>query len=161
MSDQQQQRQRQARQRQPRRQHTEYLEEITAPGVDATSLPPPVSNLLADDYPLANIKRSDREYFRLLSENVSIYTRELFPPSESAMQGLIGAALYEDPSYQMRSLPEQTRVEIETALMDSFARSSRGLDGWQQDKLGESIKTNRVEDNRQPDSAGVLGGLFQ
>lgn len=142
------------------RQQRELLEELVDHDID-DGVPTPVADLLTRDYPLSNIDRTDREYFRLLSENIAIYVRETYPPDDSLVQGDLGAALLEDPEYGLQSMPEQTLNEIETLLMTTFARSSRGIDGWQQDKLSESIDTQRIEDQRQPEEDGVLGGLFE
>jgi len=72
-----------------------------------------------------------------------------------------GACLLEDPDYQTRALTESQRNQIETLLMSHFARASRGVDGWQQDKLNESVQTKRVEDNRrEQQQGGLIGGLF-
>jgi len=138
----------------------QFLQDIIEDDVDGT-LATPVRNLLAKDYPLANIRRSDREYFRLLSENVAHYVQEQFPPKESIMQGELGTALMRDEDYRIAALSQEQRNEIETLLMASFARTSRGEGGWQQDKMTESIQTRRVEDDRQPESGdGLIGGLF-
>ena len=67
----------------------------------------------------------------------------------------------EDPDFDRRSLTDDQRLRLQTALLDHFTRSSRGLGGWQQDKLSETINTNRVEDNREKnESKGGLTGLF-
>lgn len=139
----------------------EMLDDLVETGID-DQLPTPLVNLLSKDYPLANIRRSDREYFRLLSENVAMYVKEQYPPENSLLQGDLGAALLEDPEYQFNSLNRRTRNEIETLLMTAFARTSRGEDGWQQEKLSENIQTKRVEDNRIPDDdGGFVSGLFE
>lgn len=138
----------------------QFLQDIIEDDVDGT-LATPVRNLLAKDYPLANISRQDREYFRLLGENVAHYVQEQFPPRESIFQGELGSALMEDRDYRVNALTQEQRNEIETLLMASFARTSRGEGGWQQDKMTESIQTRRVEDDRQPESDSVLGGLFE
>jgi len=53
-------------------------------------------------------------------------------------------------------------VRLQTVLLDHYARSSRGVGGWQQDKLSETINTSRVEDTReQEDNPTIFGGLFQ
>jgi len=137
----------------------QFLSSIIEDDIDG-DLMLPVQNLLAKDYPLANIRRSDREYFRLLSENVAHYVTEQFPPKGSVVQGELGAALLEDPEYDTTALSQEQRNEIETLLMASFARTSRGEGGWQQDKMTESIQTRRVEDDRQPEQDGLIGGLF-
>jgi hypothetical protein len=78
------------------------------------------------------------------------------------MTGVVGQALLEDPSYDGRSLSRQERVRLQTVLLDHYARSSRGVGGWQQDKLSETINTSRVEDAReQDDNPTIFGGLFQ
>lgn len=139
----------------------EFLEDIVETGIN-DELPTPVRNLLAKDFPLANIRRADREYFRLLSENIALYVAEQFPPEDSLVQGDLGAALLEDPEYRTEALSDRHKNEIETLLMTSFARTSRGEGGWQQDKLAENIQTRRVEDNRVPeDDSSFIGGLFQ
>jgi len=139
----------------------EYVERLTDAGIDDETLPKPIADLLDRDFPLSNIKGSDREYFRLKAENIRIYTEELFPPRDSIFQGLTGAALMEDPEFDREALSDDQRLRLQTALLDHFTRSSRGLGGWQQDKLSETINTNRVEDNRtEEDSKGGLTGLF-
>jgi hypothetical protein len=139
---------------------SEYLDEILGSDV-GNGLAKPLRDLVGDDFPMANMRRSDREYFRLLSENVSLYTKEQFPPQESLIQGDVGACLMEEPDYDTHALDEGQRNRIETLLMGHFARASRGVDGWQQDKLNESLQTKRVEDNRSPqEESGLIGGLF-
>jgi len=145
----------------PQNARPEYVERLTEAGLADETLPKPIADLLDRDFPLSNIERSDREYFRLKAENIRIYTSELFPPRESIFQGLTGAALMEDPEFDRACLTDDQRLRLQTALLDHFTRSSRGLGGWQQDKLSETINTNRVEDNRtEEDSKGGLTGLF-
>jgi hypothetical protein len=139
----------------------EYIRDLLQTEVD-TDMPQEVSDLLKNDYPLANMSSADREYFRLLGDNIGIFAKERFPPDESIMQGSLGAALYDDPEFQINSMDHKQRVRIETALMDHFARTSRAVSGWQQDKFSESIQTNRVEDNRgqsDDNSRGILDNL--
>jgi hypothetical protein len=137
----------------------EYVDHIVEPGVE-DSLPTPVRNLLSKDFPLSNIDRADREYIRLLAENIVLYSREMYPPKESEIQGDRGAALLEDPDYNRHALSERKLNEIESTLIASFARSSRGMGGWQQDKFSESIQTQRLEKDEQEDSGGLMGGIF-
>jgi hypothetical protein len=140
---------------------TAYAESILNVGVN-DQVPEAIQNLLARDYPLANIDGDDREYFRLLSENIRLYIEEEFPPEESLVQGDLGAALLEDPSYSHQALTPTKKTRYETILMDSYARSSRGVSGWQQEQFSKSTNVRRVEDNRggAGDSSGFLGELF-
>jgi hypothetical protein len=142
----------------------EFLSDLMQNDVDDHRMFREVGDLLGQDYPLANLTSGDREYFRLLAENVALYIKEQHPHRESWAQGGLGAALYDDEEFGEEHLDPSEVVQIETALMDHFARSSRGVNGWQQDKLTESIQTNRVEDNREngagDDSSGGLFGWF-
>jgi len=133
----------------------QYIEGILDTGVDDRELKQEIEDLLADDYALGNLTSAAREYFRLLAENIAIFIRETYPPTGSWANGDLGAALYDDPSYQTKPMETKARIRIETSLMDHFARSSRGVDGWQQDKLSESIETNRIEDTRTDDEDGI------
>jgi len=139
---------------------SEYIDEIVEPGVD-DKLPAPVKNLLSKDFPLSKIDRSDREYIRLLAENIVLYTREMYPPDRSLIQGDTGAALLEDPDYNRYALSERKRNEIESVLIATFARTSRGEGGWQQDKFSENIQTQRREDETADEEGGsLIGGFF-
>jgi hypothetical protein len=139
----------------------EFLADVVESGIDER-LPQPALNLLSKDFPLSNIRREDREYFRLLSENVAHYVKEQFPPEESLVQGDVGAALLGEPASHTQALTTQQRNELETLLMTAFARTSRGEQGWQQDKLTENIQTRRVEDARgeSGDDGGFLSEVF-
>lgn len=140
----------------------EYFEDVVESGVAEKDIPIPIRNLLSKDFPLSKIDSADREYLRLLAKNVYHYARETRPPEESLLQGDVGAALLEDPDYQMQAIPETTKAEIESSPLTFFARVSRGQKGWQQDKLNEGIQTQRLEDERNEDDGdgGVLGGIF-
>lgn len=152
-------------QRQPRPQSApgvspDHAEQMLEPGVDE-SLPQPVQNLLSKDYALANINRGDRKYFRLLSDNIALYLQEEFPPRGSLVQGDLGAALLEEPGYDVHELTPRKQTEFESVLMDSFARTSRGVGGWQQEQFSKRTNVRRVEDGRQEsEDSGFIGGLF-
>lgn len=144
----------------------EYIEEIVGTSTDDAQHPREISDLLSQDYPLANMTSADRTFFRLKSDNVRLFTAERYPPEESVVQGEIGAALLDDPSFDKTSLDNQSQNRIETALMEHFSRTSRAVGGWQQDKFTENITTNRVEDNRSradedQSSSGGVTGLFK
>ena len=132
----------------------EYIRDLLSTDVneDQHPLPNSISDLLSQDYPLANLTSADRKYFRLMSANIKIFATERYPAEKSYQQGVLGAALMDDPDFSREPLPGVTRTKIESALMDHFARTSRGVSGWQQDKFSESIQTNRVEDNRNESS---------
>lgn len=144
----------------------EYISEIISTSTAGTEHPQEIADLLSQDYPLANMNSADRKFFRLKADNVKLFASERFPPEESFVQGALGAALLDDPSYDKKALTNEAENRIETALMEHFSRTSRAVGGWQQDKFTENITTNRVEDNRgkpdeRQDSGGRLSGLFK
>jgi len=118
--------------------------------------------LLSRDYALANLSSADREHFRYKADNIALYAEERLPDTDSWFTGMTGYALTNDPDFQADDVTELAEVNREIALMSHFARSSRSVDGWQQDKFGESIQTQRVEDNRQQeeDKGGIFRGML-
>jgi hypothetical protein len=139
-----------------------YARDILDTDADGERMAAPMRNLLSKDYPLANIERQDREYFRLLAENIAIYVEEEFPPEDSLVQGQLGQMLLEDASFESSALTPREKTEYQTILMASSARTSRGLGGWQQEEFSKSTNVRRVEDNRGQDpGTGLIGGLFQ
>lgn len=144
----------------------EYIDNIIETTTDDSEHPKEIADLLSGNYALANMNSADRKYFRLLADNIKIFAEERYPPADSYMQGALGAALLDDPEYDREALTTAQKNRIETALMEMFARSSRSVGGWQQDKFSESIQTNRVEDNRdssrsEPESSGGITGFFK
>ena len=143
------------------RMRPEYVDAIVDSDLQDDTLPEAILDLLNKDFPLSNIRSGDREYFRILADNIKMYTKELYAPEESRMTGTVGQALLEDPSSRIKSLSRQERVRIETVLMDHFARSSRGVRGWQQDKLSETINTRGLKTTvKKTVKAPYLGGYF-
>jgi hypothetical protein len=137
-------------QSEPREPSRQYIRDLLQTDVNDTAdpLPKSVNDLLTQDYPLANLTSADRKFFRLMADNIKIFAREQYPAQDSFQQGALGATLMDDPTMEIEPLSDISRTKIESALLDHFARTSRGVGGWQQDKFSESIQTNRVEDNR-------------
>jgi len=137
----------------------EMVQTIIETGITTDQLPEEVENLLAKDLPLTNIDKGDREYIRLLAENIALYAKEKRPPAESNVVGDVGAALLEEPDYANAPFSEKQLNNIESSLITLFTRASRGKGGWQQDKLSEEIETRRVEDNRAEEESRFEGWL--
>jgi hypothetical protein len=138
----------------------EYINDLLRTNIDDDDDPLPNSmmDMLANDYPLANLTSADRKFFRLMAENIKIFSKERYPSQKSFQRGALGAALMDDPQFEREPLSDISSTKIESALLDHFARTSRGVSGWQQDKFSESIQTNRVEDNRgaNEDNSGSM-----
>lgn len=159
----QQQQQQQQQQAQPGigpSQKDEVIEQLTDTGINRPAAES-VADLLSEDYVLSNIKNADREYARLLSKNIVHYVRCQHPPLDSHMQGVARMAMTADMTDGKTGLTREQQTQLESVLLGMFFRVSRSIDGWQQDKLTESIQTRRLEDSRQPeDGEGPLGGIF-
>jgi hypothetical protein len=144
---------------QPTNLNREYVSDILEADVSDGRLPTELADMLDQDYPLANLTSADRKFFRLMSENIEFYAEERYPREDSIHAGVLGAALTD--SYDVvEAIPNVGKSRNETALLDHYARTSRAVDGWQQDKFGETIQTNRVEDNRGEETdKGIRGWL--
>jgi len=131
----------------------EYLVEngIESPVADA------VTDLLDREFALGNISNEDRRYARLMAENVVLLLEEQYPPTDSQLQGSKRAAYLNDVTEQSTAIGESTKTQLRTLLLAAFFRTSRSVDGWQQDKLSESITTQRREDlNTDEDDSGLF-----
>jgi len=135
----------------------EYVNDLLRTEVGVVS--DEMRELLSRDYALANLSTADRQHFRYKADNIALYAEERLPDQDSYFRGDTGKALTNDPDFTPDSEQELADVNREIALMGHFARSSRSVDGWQQDKFGESIQTQRVEDNREREEERV--GLFR
>lgn len=138
----------------------EMVSTIIETGVTTEELPEEVENLLAKDLPLTNIDEGDREYIRLLAENIVLYAKEKRPPKQSNVVGDVGACLLEEPDYQNAPFSQKQLNNIQSSLITLFTRASRGKGGWQQDKITENIETKRVEDAREEEDSGRFSGWF-
>lgn len=135
----------------------EYVNDILSTEVGVVS--EEMRELLSRDYALANLSSADRQHFRFKADNIALFSEERLPDQDSFFNGLTGIALMNDPDFTVNDPSELADVNREIALMTHFARSSRSVDGWQQDKFGESIQTQRVEDNREKEED--RGGMFR
>jgi hypothetical protein len=128
-------------------------------GIDA-EVADSVTDLLDKEFALANIDRNDRRYARLMSENVILLLEEQYPPADSQLQDTKRAAYLGDASETKDCLGESTKTQLRTLLLAAFFRSSRSVDGWQQEKLSENIQTQRLEETRDGGDDGGLFGIF-
>jgi len=121
-----------------------------------------VRDLLSQDFLLSNLREKNIRYIRLLAENVALYASCDLPPAESALKGPAAAALLSDPeAADLKPMTPKERDRVESVMLAFFARVSRSVDGWQQDKLSEQIITQRQEALEEEDSSGSrLGALF-
>jgi hypothetical protein len=119
-----------------------------------------VTDLLDKEFALANIDRNDRRYARLMSENVILLLEEQYPPADSQLQDTKRAVYLRDKTETKTALDESTKTQLRTLLLAAFFRSSRSVDGWQQEKLSENIQTQRLEETRETGSDDGLFGIF-
>jgi uncharacterized protein YdaU (DUF1376 family) len=79
------------------------------------------------------------------------------------VKGAVAAALLSDSkAADLKPMTPKERDRVESVMLAFFARVSRSVDGWQQDKLSEQIITQRREALEEEDSGGSrLGALFK
>jgi hypothetical protein len=147
-------------QQQARELNKDWAESILETGVPDGRIPQPVANMLSDDFALGNLDPGEREYYRLLAENILLFVEEEHPPEDSLIQGWLGAALLEDETQRRAALSQRKKTELESILLDAHSRTSRGIEGWQQDQFSKSTSVQRVEDDRQQEEESGLSGLF-
>jgi len=142
------------------RRSAEFKDAIVECGIDE-DVAGDLAAFLGQDFVLGNIDSTDREYLRLLTDNIVEYVRALHPPQDSQLQGSYRAAMLEDPRERgRRALTDQQLIEFRKVLLTYFIRLSRSQGGWQQDKFGEQQTTKRIEDARGQDDSSLFGGLF-
>lgn len=140
-------------------QKRDVIEKLVETGLDDSSANA-VNDLLSQDFVLGKIRQADREYARLMAKNVVHFVQCDYPPKESMCQGILRMGLTGDMDDGKTALSEEQKTQIESLLLGMFFRTSRSIDGWQQDKFGEQIQTRRMEDGREDAKKGPLGGLF-
>jgi len=138
---------------------TRMIQELTEAGVSEQHAQS-IVNLLSEDFVLGKVRRSDREYARLLAENVALFAVEDYPPQRSSVTGMAGAALLGQPDNMKEPLPAGKKNELESILLASFFRTSRSEGGWQQDKLADQTQVKRLEDETQEDGDTLADKLF-
>lgn len=137
----------------------EVFDQLVDTGI-STPAAKSVADLLTQDYVLGRVREADREYARLVAKNIVAYVECDHPPEGSQLQGVMRMALKGDLDDGKTALSQEEKTQLESVLLGMFFRTSRSIDGWQQDKLSEQIETRRVEDGRESGDDGPLGGLF-
>lgn len=138
---------------------TQMIQELTKAGVSEKHAQS-VVNLLSEDFVLGNVRTTDREYARLLAENIALFVAEEYPPEESSMQGRRRGALLRDPSDTRAALTQKKKNELESILLATFFRTSRSEGGWQQDKIADQTQVKRLEDETREESESLMDKVF-
>ncbi|MFD1515702.1 hypothetical protein [Halomarina rubra] len=140
-------------------QTAEFLEALTATGVDMQTAQA-VQNLLSQDFLLGRVKDADREEAKYLARNIVRYVECDHPPEDSMLQGTLRRALLGDIDDGKKALTQRQKTQLESTLMAFFFRSSRSVDGWQQDKIADQVSVRKTEAGGQNNDGGLFGGLF-
>jgi hypothetical protein len=143
----------------PKLHDDDWVDTVVDTGIDA-DVAESVHDMLTNDMALAKIRNADREYARLKAENLVKFVECDHPPEDSMLQGALRAGLLADLSDRKSALSEEEKTRFKSILLVSFFRTSRSIDGWQQDKLTENIQTRRMEDNRESDDSDGIFGVF-
>lgn len=137
---------------------TEYLETLVDHGLDeeTTHL---LRNLISQDYVLANYKRAEVREAGWLARVEFKKVKCLHPGEGAILQGELRQFMFDDPTQGLTSLSPTEKTLLHQALLDIYARITRGDDMAQQDQFAKSINENIIHDESRHDDKS--GGLFQ
>lgn len=123
----------------------EHLEQLLDTGVNKNTVYM-LSNLLSQDFVLANYNAAEVTEVKWLSRILLLELEAMHPPQGGFWVGERRARVTGDPRENLQPLSDRDRHEIEQALMAIFARTTRGEDMEQQEQLGKQIT---VSEHRQ------------
>jgi len=118
-------------------------------------------NLFSTDMTMGRIKEEDHQAMRFLFKNQHEFSESERPPQGSMIQGAVRAAFHGDPRDRATAMaPDERTDEHSQRLMAEF-RTSRSVDGFQQEKLVEQRQVQVMDDQRgdeqgTEDSGGLL-----
>lgn len=134
----------------------EYLNTLVEHGIDRdTALL--MRNMLSKDYVLANYTRAEVREVVWLTRVELLKIKGLHPMPESVYTGEYRQFAFDDPEQGLKPLSAHQETLLSQAVMDIFARVSRGEGGFQQDAFSKTIsEVRRVEDEPGSSSGGLL-----
>lgn len=116
-----------------------------------------IVNLTKPDFVLA--RTTEDKLHELIWElrMIKIHIRNIHPP-ENGIGGSERKLLYEDLGRNLQPLSPQDRVLLQTAFDAIEKRVTRSLNGFEREKINESVDVRRIENNDRDGSDS--GGIF-
>lgn len=132
-----------------------YMESVLDSDIDDATIKM-ISNMLASDYMLANLKEAEVHELKKLRQIVLKKVTAAHPHPDSVMQGKLREQVYEGTSPGLKPLNQTQKAKIDGLLKTAFANLTRGREGFQQEEFSKTISESRVEENESGDSGGYL-----
>lgn len=105
---------------------------------------------------------SDAEVNEIKWRMHTMYLRicALFPPKNSQMQGPVRAFFFDDPDQNRTYLTDEQKTIIAQMIIGISVYVSRSKDGFQQEKMVESITVSEVRNPDEEEEDGLMRGIF-
>jgi len=137
----------------PRREH--YINKLTNSELDAGTVKM-LSNMMSKDFVLGNYSDAESNEHRWLTRIIKLQVEAQHPHDDSMWQGRFRQVASGRGDQHLSSLSDRELTIIRQFIRGVLSRSSRSRDGWQQDKMNESIAVQERRDVDE-DDGGFLG----
>lgn len=114
-----------------------------------------LTNLASKDFVLANLDEAEVHEHRWLTRIVRMEVESLHPHEDSMWQGRFRQLAAGEADQALTALSESEKTIIQQYIQGVIARASRSKDGFQQEKMNESINVSERRD-RSEDDGGFL-----
>lgn len=132
----------------------EYIDKLTQTELNDATVSM-LANMLSRDWVLANMSDAEVNETRWLSRVMLLRVESLHPGPDSVWTGEFRKFCADNEQQALEPLTSAQRTEIFELIQGVIARATRSRDGWQQDKLNESISVSERRDNSEPDDGGL------
>jgi len=133
-----------------------YIREMTNHQLDQGTINL-LSNLLSQDFVLANFSSAEMHEIRWLARQILIEVEDLHPNQRSVFSGEFRKYFFEDSRGALKPLDDAQRATLFQFLQGCISRATRGKEGWQQEQLTKVTKVSEVHNgNDSKKSKGWL-----
>ncbi|MFD2655309.1 hypothetical protein ACFSUP_04240 [Gracilibacillus thailandensis] len=129
----------------------EYIDKLTNSQLEQGTVNI-LNNMLSKDWVLANMSDAEVNETRWFARLMSMRVEALHPEQGSVWTGEFRKFCADDPDDALKPLDSAQRTIIFELIHGVIARATRSRDGWQQDKMNESISVSqRLEGDGEDD----------
>jgi len=137
----------------------EYLAELSDTELNMGTISV-LENMVTRDFVLGYLDAPEVHEQKWLARVAAQRVYAMHPGENCVITGEYRAQLYGDDHENLMPLSDREKEKIRAFIKGIFLRVSRSKEGWQQDKIGEQVKVNRVEDEKREECGGLLGGIM-
>jgi len=115
-----------------------------------------LENLVGKDFVFANYSGDDIDRLRFELQVIKMQYRDIHPGKECLITGEDRAWINDDATDTLEPLtPEETAI-IDSFIEGIFSRVTRGEEGFQQEKINESVSVSEVRKSEDEKSGGGI-----